>query len=133
MFDRTNWKKNDMENGVLSEESLRYLEEHKPLQFGNWSASCYRKTFRVNNKGIKLAARGDEGLEKVVFDVERKTVSVCVKNPTLSEKVPRKLDLSESVEFFNGLRDNIESVLMKKDSGFTSVTPNADRTVFTIS
>ncbi|MBP5518087.1 MAG: hypothetical protein J6X91_05465 [Bacteroidales bacterium] len=120
-----------MEKIELSKEALEYLEKHKPLIVGEWSATSYNRTFKVNNKGIKLAAREDENLEWVLFDLNKKTVSVKVKNPTLPLNVPRVLDLSEAAEFFEELRKNIEMLLMTRGT-FVSVTPNADRTVFEI-
>ena len=122
-----------MEKIELSEESRKYLESHKPLIIGDWSATCWGKRFKVNNCGIKLIARDDEDLEKIIFDVEKKTVSVSVKNPTLPTKAPRIVDLSDATEFFEELRKNIETILTTKDGEFKSVTPNADRTVFEVS
>lgn len=105
----------------------------KTFIVGEWSACCCcGKTFQVNNNGIKLVAREDEGLEKIIFDTEKKTVLVKVKNPTLSEKAPRILNLSNSIEFFEGLRKNIEKILTTEGGKFTSVTSNADRTVFEV-
>ncbi len=102
------------------------------FQMGNWSASCWGKTFKLNNHGIKLVARSDEDLEKVIFDAEKKTVAVSVKNPTLPEKCPRIVDLSDAPEFFEELRNGLEKLLTIKGK-FKSVTPNADRTVFEVS
>ena len=121
-----------MEKLELTEEVKNYLEFHKPLKVGNWTASCYGKTFKFNNNGIKLWARNDEGLEKVIFDTDKKTVSVKVKTPTLSDKAPRTVDLSDATEFFEEVRKNIENILTEKGD-FEKVTPNADRTVFEIS
>ena len=115
-----------MENKVFR------VEFNDGFQMGDWGVTCYRKTFRVNNHGIKLAAIEDEDLEKIIFDVEKKTVSVKVKNPTLPAKVPRIVDLSDTIEFFEELRKDIENVLTTKNGKFTSVTPNDDRTVFEI-
>ena len=78
-----------------------------------------------------MAARYDEDLEQIIFDVEKKTVSVKVKNPTLSDKAPRTVDLSDATDFFEELRKDLETVLTVKGT-FKSVTPNADRTVFDI-
>ena len=122
-----------MKKVELSEETRKYLENNKPLIVGDWSASCNGKTFKVNNNGIKLAAREDEGLEKIIFDTNNKTVSVIVKNPTLSEKTPRVLDLSDAKDFFEKLRKKIEIILTTKTGKYISVTPNADRTVFDVS
>ncbi len=108
------------------------IEFSDGFQMGDWGVSCWGKTFKVNNNGIKLAARQDEDLHKIIFDVEKKTVSVIVKNPTLSEKAPRVLVLSDATEFFEELRKNIEKILLTKGT-FKSVTPNEDRTVFEIS
>ena len=117
-----------MEKIELSEEARTYLELHRSLTVGDWSASCWGKTFIVNNHGIKLIAKEDEDLERIIFDVEKKTVSVSVKNPTLPEKAPRIVDLSEATEFFEELRKDIEKLLTIKGT-FRSVTPNDDRTV----
>ena len=121
-----------MEKIELSEGARNYLELHKSLTIGDWSANCWGKRFKVNNNGIKLIAKEDEDLEKIIFDVENKTVSVKVKNPTLPAKVPRTVDLSDAAEFFEELRKNIEMILMTNGT-FTTVTPNADRTVFEVS
>ena len=67
------------------------------FQIGNWGVVCWGKRFKLNNNGIKLVAKEDEGLEKVVFDIDKKTVSVIIKTPTLSKEAPRIVDLSESV------------------------------------
>lgn len=112
------------------------IRKHKKISgngfvFGEWSARCTGKRFKVNNSGIKLIAKEDENLEKVIFDVEKKTVAVSVRNPTLSEKAPRIVDLSDATAFFEELRKEIESLLLK--GSFNSVTPNADRTVFEVS
>ena len=80
---------------------------------------------------MKLAARYDEDLEQIIFDVEKKTVSVKVKNPTLSDKAPRTVDLSDATDFFEELRKDLETVLTVKGT-FKSVTSNADRTVFDV-
>ena len=108
------------------------IESESGFQMGNWSASCWGKTFKLNNHGIKLVARSDEGLEKVIFDAEKKTVAVKVKNPTLPEKCPRIVDLSDAPEFFEELHNDLEKLLTIKGK-FKSVTPNADRTVFEVS
>lgn len=81
---------------------------------------------------LKLFAKEDEGLEKVIFDTEKKTISVKVKTQTLSDKAPRTVDLSDATEFFEEVRKNIENILTEKGD-FEKVTPNADRTVFEIS
>ena len=121
-----------MEKLELSEEVKNYLEANKPLMVGNWSASCWGKRFKVNNNGIKLVAKEDEDLEKIIFDTDKKTVSVKVKTPTLSDKAPRTVDLSDATEFFEEVRKNIENILTEKGD-FEKVTTNADRTVFEIS
>ena len=118
----------------LSKGALRMLNENKTtkIKVGDWVADCYGKTFKVNNNGIKLCARNDENLEQVIFDTEKKTVSVKVKTPTLSDKVPRILDLSNDTEFFEELRNNIEELLTQKNGKYISVTPNEDRTIFEV-
>jgi hypothetical protein len=107
-------------------------EFHDGFHFDNWTVRCNGETFIVNNHGMKLVARSDEGLEKITFDIDNKTISVKVKTPTLPDKAPRMVDLSNDVEFFNVLHEEIEKVLTEKGD-FEKVTPNADRTVFEIS
>ena len=102
------------------------------FQMGDWGVACWGKRFKVNNNGIKLIAGEDEDLEKVIFDVKKKTVSVIVKNPTLPTKVPRVVDLSEASNFFEELRNNIEKVLTVIGT-YTSVKPNTERTIFEVS
>lgn len=97
---------------------------------GEWSVSCGNRRFKCNNGGIKLVAREDEELVKVCFDIKRKVISVIVNKPTLSEKAPRVLDLSNATEFFEEVRANIEEILMI--GAYESVTPNEDRTVFEV-
>ena len=118
----------------LSKEGLKMLKENmsEKIIVGDWAADCHNKRFKVNNNGIKLCAKEDENLEQVIFDTEKKTVSVKVKTPTLSDKAPRTLDLSNDVEFFEALRKNIEKLLTQKNGKYTSVTPNEDRTIFEV-
>ena len=120
-----------MEIIELSEEARTYLELHKPIIIGDWSASCWGRRFKINNHGIKLIAKEDEDLERIIFDVEKKTVSVRVNNPTLPENAPRTVDLSDAVDFFEELRKDIEKI-MTGIGTFRSVTPNDDRTVFEV-
>ena len=111
---------------ISSEEDdidSHYLEEY-------WWAGCGGRNFII--KYGFLAARGDEGLEKIIFDVEKKAVSVKVKNPRLTEPPKRIVYLSDVPELFERLRKNIEVVLTEKGT-YESVTPNADRTVFEVS
>ena len=121
---------NDRTNGAWERKGK--IEYHDGFRIGDWRVECRGKTFIVTNYGMKLVAREDEDLEKFIFDVEKKTVSVTVKNPTLSEKAPRTLDLSKDIDFFEELRKNIEKLLTEIGT-FNSVTANADRTVFEIS
>lgn len=79
-----------------------------------------------------MFAKEDEGLEKVIFDTEKKTISVKVKTQTTPANAPRTVDLSDATEFFEEVRKNIENILTEKGD-FEKVTPNADRTVFEIS
>ena len=116
---------------VMEKEVFR-VDFSDGFQIGNWGVVCWGKRFKLNNNGIKLVAKEDEGLEKVVFDIDKKTVSVIIKTPTLSKEAPRIVDLSESVEFFEELRKNLEMVLTKIGT-FSSVTPNSDRTIFEVS
>lgn len=115
-------------------ENIEFNEEYlKVYKVGDWTVSCSGRRFKINNNGIKLFVREDEELEKILFDVDKKTVSVKVKNPTLSEKVPRVLDLSNDIEFFEALRKDLEMILTTKWGKFTSVIPNEDRTNFEVS
>ena len=100
-----------------------------PLRVGNWKASCWGGVFKLNNHGIKLVAGASEGFEQIIFDPEKKTVSVVVNNPKLPY-LPRTVDLSESPEFFDALRENIETIMTTGDGTYKTVTPNEDRTVF---
>ena len=79
---------------------------------GDWNVSCHDKTFQMHNKGIKLWARYDEGLKRVSFDLEKKTVAVTVENPTLPSNAPRIVDLSDAVDFFEAVRNNMEKILL---------------------
>lgn len=108
------------------------VEFNDGFQMGQWGVACWGKRFKINNNGIKLVAREDEDLERIIFDTEKKTVSVKVKNPTLPPNAPRIVDLSDSVEFFEELRKDIENILTTRGGTFQSVTPNADRTAFEI-
>ena len=113
------------------------LKPLKPFEVGDYSARCVGTWFQINkggeNHGIKLVGGAYEGLEKIVFDLEKKTVSVVIKKPTLPPNAPRILDLTEAPDFFDGLRENIETILTTQHAKFKTVTPNEDRTVFTIS
>ena len=100
---------------------------------GEWSVACAGKEFEVYKDRVgKLIAGEDENLEEIIFDNEKKTVSVKVKNRKLPKETPRIVDLSEAPEFFEELRKDIEMILTEKGE-FGPVTPNADRTVFEIS
>jgi hypothetical protein len=120
-----------MEKIELTEEALKMMGI--TLIVGDWSAKCNGRTFKINNHGIKLWARNDEELEQIVFDLDKKTVSVKVKNPTLPTQVPRTVDLSGATDFFEELRNNIEMLLTEGTGTFKAVVPNDDRTVFEIS
>jgi hypothetical protein len=104
---------------------------HYQYSNGLWTVTCIWRNFKLNNKGIKLWAKGDEGLYKIIFDVESKTVSVKITNPTLPPKAPRIADLSDDPLFFEELRDNLETILLT--GTYSSVKPNENRTVFEIS
>lgn len=97
----------------------------------DWNVSCHDKTFQMNNKGIKLCARHDEGLKRISFDLEKRTVAVTVENPTLPVNVPRIVDLSDAVDFFEAVRNDLEKILLT--GTYSSVIPNAERTIFEIS
>lgn len=100
--------------------------------YENWTISSSNKKFRINNHGIKLIARNDEELQQVIFDTEKKTVTVVVKNNLIPNNPPRTLDLSNDVDFFEDLRNNLEEILTI-ESAFNSVTPNDNRSIFQIS
>ena len=121
---------NDRTNGAWERKGK--IRFHDGFRIGDWLVECRGKTFIVHNRGWKLVAREDEDLEKIIFDMEKKTVSVKVKNPKLLEKAPRTLDLSEDQEFFEELRKDIEKLLTEIGT-YNSITANADRTVFEIS
>ena len=95
-----------------------------------WSVSCQTKTFRVNNHGIKLYARYDEGLKRVIFDPEKFTVEVVIATPIVPSQMPRIVDLSEGKTFFEELRNNLEEILIEGE--YPKVTPNEDRTIFEV-
>lgn len=99
------------------------------FKVGDWKVICAQSLFTLNNKGIKLFAAAYEGFEKIIFDTEKKTVSVVVRNPRFPD-IPRTVDLSEATDFFDALRENIETVMTSGDSKCKSVTANEDRTVF---
>jgi len=80
---------------------------------------------------MKLAVKENEALNKIIFDTDKKTISATVSNPTLPIDIPRTADLSDNVQFFDELRDNIENVLLT--GGYSSVIPNENRTIFEIS
>ncbi len=116
----------------ISNEIVR-IDYSDGYKLGDWGVCCDGKWFDLYKYSIgKLIADEDEDLEKIIFDVERKTVSVIVKNPTYSEEATRTVDLSNAPEFFEELRKDIEKLLTTKGS-FNAVTPNADRTVFEVS
>ena len=108
--------------------------DHFYLDFrdGDWIAPCWGYRFKINHNGIKLIAYESEALEKIIFDTEKKTVSVVVKNPQLPN-APRTVDVSENPDFFEAVRENIEKILTTGGGRYKTVTPNEDRTVFTIS
>lgn len=110
-----------------------------PFEVGDYNATCNGWRFLVSKRGadhgMKLVAAASEGFEKIIFDPEKKTVTVEVKKKRLPARTPRTLDLTDAPEFFDGLRDNIEDIILKQQRReiFKSVTPNEDRTVFTVS
>ena len=101
------------------------------FKVGDWKVICAQSLFTLNNNGIKLFAAAYEGFEKIIFDTEKKTVSVVVKNPKFPN-IPRTVDLSKSPDFFEGLRENLETIMTTGDSKCKTVTPNEDITVFTV-
>ena len=110
----------------------RFTKPAVPFNFGDWYVHGPGTGIIINNHGLKLAAHALEGLEKIIFDTEKKTVSVVVKEPILPPNVPRILDLSEDTEFFEALRENIETILTTQHARFKNVIANEDRTVFTV-
>lgn len=119
-------KQTEMKNTV-SELSKDYCYTYSN---GTWSVTCISRTFRLNNNGIKLIARCDEGLKKVVFDPDRYTITVEVANKVLSDRMPRIAYLSDDRQFFNELRENLETVLTT--GTYASVKSNENRTVFEV-
>ena len=85
-----------------------------------------------------LIVKSEEVLEKLIFDPEKKTIEAIVSR-SVSEKIPRKVDLSEVPELFDEIREKIEDVItFKPDESHTtplyykSVVANEDRTVFEV-
>lgn len=117
----------------FSDEQIEDWKNRKEYSYSNgkWSVSANHNSFKLNNKGIKLAAKREEQLSEICFDVENKIVSLTVETPALPPHVPRKVDLSDDPEFFEDLRENIEEILLK--GKYDSITPNEDRTIFKIS
>lgn len=112
------------------------LEPLKSFKIGGGTARCSDKRFSISNKGnnnVGCMIIPNEGLESITFDIEKKTVTMMMSNPILTDDTTAIVDLSENPEFFDGLRENIENILTEGRAGFTIVTPNEDRTVFTIS
>lgn len=116
----------------FSDESIEWWKNRKEYSYSNskWSVYSGARKFLLNNKGIKLAAKREEQLSEICFDVENKTVSLKVETPTLPSNAPRKADISDDPQFFEDLRENIEEILLKGE--YDSVTPNEDRTIFKI-
>ena len=95
-----------------------------------WGISSHNRIFILNHhQGWRLAVRNDERLHRVIFDKDKKTVSAMI-TESINAKIPRKADISDNPEFFEDLRANIETILIT--GGYTSVTPNEDRTVFEV-
>ena len=126
-----------MEKIELSEQTKKFFEENEPLTVGDWSASCYGYMFKMNNNGIKFLFLLYEEVEKVIFDTDKKTVTVTVNNPMVRNYCPRTVDLSDTPEFFEEVRKNFINILTDKkfDKGFhaESVTANENMTEFKIS
>lgn len=105
-------------------------------KMGDWSLCYSTEWFYIDEYGSdfrRLYFTPYEDPERIVFDEEKKTVSVKVKHPFLWEEHLRMLDLSDSIEFFNELRKDIDTLLMKPTEYgdlFDSVASNEDRTVF---
>ena len=94
-----------------------------------WGVSCYRRIFVLNHhQGIRLCAKEDETLSKVIFDTEKKKIEVVVMTPSIEG--PRIVDVSDNISFFEDLRANIEDVLLT--GGYSSVKPNEERTLFEV-
>lgn len=124
---------------TIDEEFLklgrRNAEEKRKaeVRVGNWVAGFVGAYFNIHQAkhALSLVANKEEGLEKMIFDTEKKTISVVVRNPK-RPTWPRTVDLSNVVEFFDAVRDKIESILTAKYGGYSSVTANEDRTVFDV-
>mgnify|MGYP003429373329 CR=1 FL=1 len=111
-------------------DKIQKVNFNDGFQMGDWGVSCNGRTFKVNNNGMKLAARKDEELRRITFDVNNKVVSIDVKNPIV-EKAPRTVNLSKAPEFFNELRKDIVHVLTNIGS-FEVVSSNENNTIFEI-
>lgn len=112
------------------DKELTKVDFNDGFQMGDWGVACSGKTFKINNNGMKLAARYDEELSRMSFDVDNKIVSIEVKNPTV-EKAPRSVNLSCAPEFFDELRKDIVHVLTNIGS-FEVVSSNENNTIFEI-
>ena len=69
-----------------------------------------RQEVQLNNHGIKLCAKEDEELERVIFDLDKNTVSVVVRNPTLPSHAPGVCDLSDAPEFYRAQNEAYKEV-----------------------
>lgn len=130
----------------MGKEKICGIETGNGFSFGEWQVWCPRKRLTIINRGISLATQiknkknrikilvtSEEGLEKVIFDTDKKTVSVKLSNPRddsiLNSK--RTADLNGDEDFFEYLHQNLDKWMMKKGD-FSLVTPNEDRTVFEV-
>ena len=85
------------------------IDWYDGFEMGDWRVACAGKEFEVYKDRVrKLIAGEDENLEEIIFDNEKKTVSVKVKNRKLPKETPRIVDLSEAPEFFEELRKDID-------------------------
>ncbi len=118
------------------EENYSNIQPLKSFKIGAGTARCSAKRFSISNKGnndVGCMIIPNEGMQSITFNIEKKTVTITMNNPILTNDTTATVDLSENPEFFDGLRENIENILTEGRAGFTTVTPNEDRTVFTIS
>lgn len=118
----------------MEKENISKYSKGVPFVYKNWKAHTMGHMFVIANNGSKLLVYRGETLEKVIFDLDKKTISVKVKNPNTNPKlkIPRTLDLSDEPEFFDLLRENMEILLTEREDTYEMVGVNKDRTEFEV-
>ena len=107
-----------------------FRESSFEYKSNGWTVNSNRKSFILNNHGMKLAAKYDEKLKRVIFDTDKKTITAEVATPLLADNAPRTADLSSVPELFEDIRSNIEEILIT--GTYEKVVPNEDRTIFEV-